>query len=143
MDFALPPTSPPISPSSTLHRGRDQAAGAKQTTTSASSTTAANTRAPTGTTTACRGTSGRRCCARPRAAPTPPATCASRWPKQYGGKGGSNLGMAVIREHLAAKGLGLHNDLQTEHSIVGNNPFIIMFKEFATNAQKDDDRGLA
>ncbi len=40
--------------------------------------------------------------------------------------------MAVIREHLAAKGLGLHNDLQNEHSIVGNNPFILMFKEFAT-----------
>jgi len=57
------------------------------------------------------------------------------WPKEWGGKGGANLDMAVIREHLAAKGLGLHNDLQTEHSIVGNNPFIIMFKEFATNAQ--------
>jgi len=57
------------------------------------------------------------------------------WPREWGGKGGSNLDMAVIREHLAAKGLGLHNDLQTEHSIVGNNPFIIMFKEFATNAQ--------
>ena len=51
--------------------------------------------------------------------------------------------MAVIREHLAAKGLGLHNDLQTEHSIVGNNPFIIMFKEFATDAQKATDRRLA
>ncbi|MDD3838942.1 MAG: acyl-CoA dehydrogenase family protein [Phenylobacterium sp.] len=57
------------------------------------------------------------------------------WPKEMGGKGGSNLDMAVIREHLAAKGLGLHNDLQNEHSIVGNNPFILMFKEFATNAQ--------
>ena len=57
------------------------------------------------------------------------------WPKEWGGKGGTQLGMAVIREHLAAKGLGLHNDLQTEHSIVGNNPFIIMFKSFATNAQ--------
>jgi acyl-CoA dehydrogenase len=57
------------------------------------------------------------------------------WPKEWGGKGGTNLDMAVIREHLAAKGLGLHNDLQTEHSIVGNNPFILMFKEFATNAQ--------
>ena len=56
-------------------------------------------------------------------------------PVEWGGKGGSNLAMAIIREHLAAKGLGLHNDLQTEHSIVGNNPFIIMFKEFATNAQ--------
>jgi len=57
------------------------------------------------------------------------------WPKEMGGKGGSNVAMAVIREHLAAKGLGLFNDLQTEHSIVGNNPFILMFKEFATNAQ--------
>jgi acyl-CoA dehydrogenase len=57
------------------------------------------------------------------------------WPKDMGGKGGSNLDMAVIREHLAAKGLGLHNDLQNEHSIVGNNPFILMFKEFATPEQ--------
>ncbi|WP_421932025.1 acyl-CoA dehydrogenase family protein [Phenylobacterium sp.] len=61
------------------------------------------------------------------------------WPPEMGGKGGSNLDMAVIREHLAAKGLGLHNDLQNEHSIVGNNPFILMFKEFATNAQYDRD----
>ena len=59
------------------------------------------------------------------------------WPREMGGQGGTNLAMAVIREHLAAKGLGLHNDLQTEHSIVGNNPFILMFKEFATNAQHE------
>ena len=57
------------------------------------------------------------------------------WPAEYGGKGGSNLWMAVIREHLAAKGLGLFNDLQNEHSIVGNNPFVVMFKEFATPEQ--------
>jgi acyl-CoA dehydrogenase len=57
------------------------------------------------------------------------------WPTDMGGKGGSNFDMAVIREHLAAKGLGLHNDLQNEHSIVGNNPFILMFKEFATPEQ--------
>src|SRR3984885_13336090 len=61
------------------------------------------------------------------------------WPVEWGGKGGTNLLMAVIREHLAAKGLGLHNDLQTEHSIVGNNPFVLMFKEFATNAQYERD----
>ena len=30
-----------------------------------------------------------------------------------------HLAMAVIRHHLAAKGLGLHNDLQNESSIVG------------------------
>ena len=37
------------------------------------------------------------------------------FPKEHGGRNGSNLGMAIIREHLAAKGLGLHNDLQNEH----------------------------
>ena len=41
-------------------------------------------------------------------------------PEEFGGSNGSNLDMAVIREHLAAKGLGLHNDLQNESSIVGN-----------------------
>src|SRR5205823_11204694 len=43
------------------------------------------------------------------------------FPAEYGGKDGSNLGMAIIREHLARKGLGLHCDLQNEHAIVGNN----------------------
>ncbi|KAF3402692.1 Caffeyl-CoA reductase-Etf complex subunit CarC [Talaromyces pinophilus] len=38
-------------------------------------------------------------------------------PKEYGGSEGSSLWMAVIREHLAAKGLGLFNDLQTEASV--------------------------
>jgi acyl-CoA dehydrogenase len=59
-------------------------------------------------------------------------------PKEYGGKDGSNLWMAVIREHLAAKGLGLHNDLQNEHSIVGNNPFVIMFRDFGTPEQQEE-----
>src|SRR3712207_880814 len=31
-------------------------------------------------------------------------------PARWGGRDGSNLWMAVIREHFAAKGLGLHND---------------------------------
>jgi acyl-CoA dehydrogenase len=30
------------------------------------------------------------------------------------------------------KGLGIHNDLQNEHSIVGINPFVQMAKAFAT-----------
>jgi hypothetical protein len=38
--------------------------------------------------------------------------------------------MAVIREHLAAKGLGLFNDLQTEHSMVGNFPDVVMLMNF-------------
>ena len=46
-------------------------------------------------------------------------------PASLGGRGGSNLDMAVIREHLAARGLGLHNDLQDESSIVGNFPMVL------------------
>jgi alkylation response protein AidB-like acyl-CoA dehydrogenase len=57
-------------------------------------------------------------------------------PKQLGGQEGSNLGMAVIREHLAAKGLGLHNELQNESSIVGNFPSVHMMLEFGTTEQK-------
>jgi len=59
-------------------------------------------------------------------------------PARYGGKDGSNLWMAVIREHFAAMGLGLHNDLQNEHSIVGNFPFVAMFEHFGTPAQQDE-----
>jgi len=57
-------------------------------------------------------------------------------PKRYGGRDGTNLGMAVIREHLAAKGLGLHNDLQNESSVVGNFPTIKMWENYGTEAQK-------
>ncbi|TXL79531.1 acyl-CoA dehydrogenase family protein [Vineibacter terrae] len=59
-------------------------------------------------------------------------------PKEFGGRDGSNLWMAVIREHFASKGLGLHNDLQNEHSIVGNFPFIVMMRDFGTPAQKEE-----
>jgi alkylation response protein AidB-like acyl-CoA dehydrogenase len=57
-------------------------------------------------------------------------------PKALGGRGGSNLAMAIIREHLAKQGLGLHNDLQNEHSIVGNFPTVIMMLHFGTAEQK-------
>jgi alkylation response protein AidB-like acyl-CoA dehydrogenase len=59
-------------------------------------------------------------------------------PAKYGGRDGSNLGMAIIREHLAAKGLGLHNDLQNESSVVGNFPTVWMFDRFGTEAQKHE-----
>ncbi len=59
-------------------------------------------------------------------------------PKKYGGKEGSQLWMAVIREYFAAMGLGLHNDLQNEHSIVGNFPYVAMLMEHGTEAQQDD-----
>ena len=57
-------------------------------------------------------------------------------PEKFGGMDGSNLGMAIIREHLAAKGLGLHNDLQNESSIVGNFPTVLMMDLYGTEEQK-------
>ena len=59
-------------------------------------------------------------------------------PKEYGGKDGTNLAMAIIREYLAAKGLGLHNDLQNESSIVGNLPTVLMFRDFGNEQQKKE-----
>lgn len=56
--------------------------------------------------------------------------------KEYGGRDGTNLGIAIIREHLAKKGLGLHNDLQNEHSIVGNNVGLLLMLAYGTDAQK-------
>jgi alkylation response protein AidB-like acyl-CoA dehydrogenase len=58
------------------------------------------------------------------------------FPKEYGGKEGTNLGMAVIREHLARKGLGLHCDLQNEHAIVGNNVGLLLMIRYGTDEQK-------
>ena len=59
-------------------------------------------------------------------------------PEEWGGKSITNLEMAVIREHLAAKGLGLHNDLHNETSIVGNFPTVFMLLEFGTDSQKEE-----
>ena len=59
-------------------------------------------------------------------------------PKDLGGQDGSNLGMAIIREHLATKGLGLHNDLQNEHSIVGNNVWVLLMANYGTEEQKEE-----
>ena len=70
------------------------------------------------------------------------ADAAGHWrfsaPKKYGGKDGSNLWMAVIRDHFASQGLGLHNDLQNEHSVVGNFPFVAMFETFGTPEQQEE-----
>src|SRR5205809_1243964 len=58
------------------------------------------------------------------------------FPKEYGGQDGTNLGMAVIREHLASKGLGLHCDLQNEHAIVGNNVGLLLMLHYGSPEQK-------
>ena len=59
-------------------------------------------------------------------------------PVKYGGRDGSNLEMAVIREHLATRGLGLHNDLQNEHSIVGNNIGLLLMIHYGSDKQKSE-----
>jgi acyl-CoA dehydrogenase len=58
------------------------------------------------------------------------------FPAKYGGRDGTNLGMAVIREHLASKGLGLHCDLQNEHMIVGNNVGLLLMLEYGSPDQQ-------
>lgn len=59
-------------------------------------------------------------------------------PAELGGRGGSNLGMAIVREHLAKKGLGLHCDLQNEHAVVGNNVCLLLMHKFGSQAQKNE-----
>jgi len=57
-------------------------------------------------------------------------------PEEIGGRNGGNLAMAVIREHLAQRGLGLHNDLQNEHSIVGNSVGAMLMHVYGSASQK-------
>jgi acyl-CoA dehydrogenase len=57
-------------------------------------------------------------------------------PSALGGRDGTNYEMATIRDHLAAQGLGLHNDLQNEASVVGNLVFPILFERFGTAEQQ-------
>lgn len=58
-------------------------------------------------------------------------------PAEYGGKNGTNLEGAVIREHLSSKGLGLHHDLQNEHSIVGNHVNAQLLLQYGSKEQQD------
>jgi len=58
------------------------------------------------------------------------------FPAEFGGRDGTNLGMAIIREHLAGKGLGLHCDLQNEHMVVGNNVGLLLMIEYGSSQQQ-------
>ena len=57
-------------------------------------------------------------------------------PAELGGADGTNLEMAAIREHLANKPLGLHSDLQTESSCVGNFPIVLVLHALGSDDQK-------
>jgi acyl-CoA dehydrogenase len=56
-------------------------------------------------------------------------------PAHLGGRGLGNLEMAVIRDHFASQGLGLHRDLQNEHCIVGNNVGLMLLTNYGSEAQ--------
>jgi acyl-CoA dehydrogenase len=58
-------------------------------------------------------------------------------PKELGGRGGSNFAMAVVRERLNRLGIGLHNDPQSEISMIGNFPTVILAHEFGTPEQQE------
>jgi alkylation response protein AidB-like acyl-CoA dehydrogenase len=57
-------------------------------------------------------------------------------PSELGGSDGTNLEMALIREHLANKPLGLHSDLQTESSCVGNFPIVLVLHALGSEEQR-------
>lgn len=58
-------------------------------------------------------------------------------PKALGGQNGSNLAMAVIREHLAGLGPGLHAELSHEASVVANLPLALVLHEYGTPEQRE------
>lgn len=63
------------------------------------------------------------------------------FPKEYGGHGSphQNLYMCAIRYHLTANyggGLSLANDLQSEHSMVANDPVSIMLHHYGNQEQR-------
>src|SRR5579875_1659025 len=58
------------------------------------------------------------------------------FPAALGGGDGSNLAMAIIREHLAHRGPGLHAELSHEASIVANEPLVLVLHEYGTPEQK-------
>ncbi|OQE80975.1 hypothetical protein PENNAL_c0042G05261 [Penicillium nalgiovense] len=65
-------------------------------------------------------------------------------PRVYGGQSHPdvNLWMSAIRYHMSSNavyggGLGLANDLQNEHCIVGNFPDVLMLHHFGNEQQRD------
>jgi alkylation response protein AidB-like acyl-CoA dehydrogenase len=58
-------------------------------------------------------------------------------PEALGGRDGSNLNMAVIREHLTHRGPGLHAELSHEYSIVANLPLALVLHHYGTAEQKE------
>ncbi|HLH67331.1 MAG TPA: acyl-CoA dehydrogenase family protein [Solirubrobacteraceae bacterium] len=58
------------------------------------------------------------------------------FPRELGGEDGSNLAMAMVREHLARRGPGLHAELSHEASVVANEPLVAVLHEYGTEQQR-------
>ncbi|MEI2778279.1 MAG: acyl-CoA dehydrogenase family protein [Tetrasphaera sp.] len=58
-------------------------------------------------------------------------------PAALSGQDGSNLAMAVIREHLVARGSGLHFPHTDEHSVVANLPVALVLHAYGTSEQQE------
>ncbi|MFD4972925.1 acyl-CoA dehydrogenase family protein [Streptomyces sp. NPDC058424] len=58
-------------------------------------------------------------------------------PEALGGRDGSNLAMAVIREHLTTRGPGLHFPHADEASVVANLPLALVLHRYGTAEQKE------
>ena len=59
-------------------------------------------------------------------------------PAALGGQDGTNVAMAVIREHLTHRGPGLHAELTHEASVVANLPLALVLLEYGTPEQKQE-----
>ena len=57
-------------------------------------------------------------------------------PKDLGGGAASNLDVVIIREHLSARGLGLHGNLPDESSIVPSMPMVHILHAYGSPEQK-------
>jgi alkylation response protein AidB-like acyl-CoA dehydrogenase len=58
-------------------------------------------------------------------------------PAALGGQDGSNLAMAIIREHLTHRGPGLHAELTHEASVVANLPLALVLHRYGTPDQQE------
>ena len=74
--------------------------------------------------------------ARCAAAPTPRAGCATRSPRSTAATTPATSRWRSSASTSRRKGLGLHNDLQNESSIVGNFPTVLMMRDFGTDEQQ-------
>jgi alkylation response protein AidB-like acyl-CoA dehydrogenase len=59
-------------------------------------------------------------------------------PAVLGGQDGTNVAMAIIREHLTHRGPGLHAELTHEASVVANLPLALVLLEYGTPEQKQE-----